>query len=57
MTKRMKSKRKAARSALDNVRKEMARPRVAQSARKDEEEANHRTMKHDSFMLHNLNSG
>jgi hypothetical protein len=49
MTKKMKSRKKVARSALANVTKEMARPRFAQSARK-EEEANHRAMKHDSFM-------
>jgi hypothetical protein len=50
MTKNMRSKKRVARSTLDNVKKEMARPRVAQSARREEEEANHRTMKHDSFM-------
>jgi hypothetical protein len=50
MTKKLKSRKKFARSALTSVAKEMARPRFAQSARKDEEEANHRAMKHDSFM-------
>lgn len=50
MTKKMKPRKRVARSTLDSVRKEMARPRVAQSARKEEEEANHRAMKHDSFM-------
>jgi hypothetical protein len=50
MTKKMKLRKKFARSAPANVAKEMARPRFAQSARKEEEEANHRAMKHDSFM-------
>jgi hypothetical protein len=50
MTKKMKSRKRVASSTLDNVKKEMARPRVAESARREEEEANHRAMKHDSFM-------
>jgi hypothetical protein len=55
MTKKLKSRKKVARSALATVTKEMARPRFAEAARRDEEEANHRAMKHDSFM--NPNDG
>jgi hypothetical protein len=50
MTKKLKSRKKFARSTPASVTKEMARPRFAESARKEEEEANHRAMKHDSFM-------
>jgi len=35
---------------LASVKKEMARPRFVESARKEEEEANHCVMRHDSFM-------
>jgi len=50
MANRKKSKQALARSTLARITKEMARPRVAESARREEEDANHRTMKHDSFM-------
>jgi hypothetical protein len=43
MTKKKKLNKKLARAALASVTKEMARPRFAESARK-EEEANHRAM-------------
>ena len=41
MTKKNKSKKETARATLANVTKEMAQPRFAESARKEEEEANH----------------
>jgi hypothetical protein len=50
MTKKKKLNTKIARAALASVTKEMARPRFAESARKEEEEANHRATKHASFM-------
>ena len=49
MIKKKKSKKQGDHKTLDRVRKEMARPRFAESARKEEEEANHRVTKHDSF--------
>jgi hypothetical protein len=48
MIKKKKSKKQSDHKTLDRVRKEMSRPRFAESARK-EEEANHRLTKHDSF--------
>jgi hypothetical protein len=45
-----KSKKKRRNKALASISKEMAQPRFAASARKDEEEANHRAMRHNSFM-------
>jgi hypothetical protein len=42
MTKKKKLNKKLDRAALVSVTKEMARPRFAESARKEEEEANHR---------------
>jgi len=50
MTKKKKLNKKLARAELASVTKEMARPRFAESARKEEGEANHRATKHDSFM-------
>jgi hypothetical protein len=35
---------------LISVAKEMARPRFADSCRREEEEANHRVTKHDAFV-------
>lgn len=49
MTKKKKSQEEFARATLASVTKEMARPRFAESARKEEEEANHRVAKHESF--------
>lgn len=50
MAKKKKSKKQSARATLASVTKEMARPRFPESARKEEEEANHRLAKHDSFI-------
>jgi hypothetical protein len=50
MIKKKKSKKQSDKKTLDRVTKEMARPRFAESARKEEEEANHRLTKHDSFL-------
>jgi hypothetical protein len=50
MVKKKKSKKQSDRETLDRVTKEMARPRFAESARKEEEEANHRLTKHDNFL-------
>jgi hypothetical protein len=50
MTKKKKSKEQRNRKTLASVTKEMARPRFAESARKEEEEVNHRVAKHDSFL-------
>jgi hypothetical protein len=49
MIKKKKSKKQSDRKTLDRVTKEMARPRFAESARKEEEGANHRLTKRDSF--------
>jgi hypothetical protein len=50
MADKKKSKKELSKSTLARTTKEMARPRFAESARREEEDANHRTMKHDSFM-------
>ncbi len=50
MRKKKKSKKKTARATLASVTKEMAWPRFVESARKEEEEANHRIAKHESFV-------
>jgi hypothetical protein len=50
MIKKKKLKKETDQKTLDRVTKEMARPRFAESARKEEEEANHRLTKHDSFL-------
>ena len=50
MIKKKKLKKQSDPKTLDRVTKEMARPRFAESARKEEEEANHRLVKHDSFL-------
>jgi hypothetical protein len=50
MVKKKKSKKQSDRETLDRVTKEMARPRFAESARKEDEEANYRFMKHNNFM-------
>jgi hypothetical protein len=47
--KHKKSKKQKDKATLAGVAKEMAAPRFAESARKEEEEANHRVMKHDHF--------
>lgn len=49
MTKKKKSK-KTDKKILTEVMKEMARSRFAESARVEEEEANHRVGKHRSFL-------
>jgi len=46
--KHKKSKKQRDKATLASVTKEMAEPRFAESAR-EEEEANHRAMKHDHF--------
>jgi len=46
--KHKKSKKQQDKATLASVTKEMAEPRFAESARQ-EEEANHRVMKHDHF--------
>jgi len=43
-------KKRKEKSTLASVVKEMARPRFAESCRKEEEEANHRVTKHDAFL-------
>jgi hypothetical protein len=48
--KRKQSKKRQDKATLARVTKEMARPRFAESARKEEEEANHRVNKHESFI-------
>ena len=48
--KRKKLKKQKDKTTLAKVTKEMARPRFAESARKEEEEANHRVSKHNSFI-------
>ena len=50
MIKKEKSKKPNDKETLGRVTKEMARPRFAESARKEEEEANHRLTKHDRFL-------
>jgi len=50
MTKKKKSRKELARATLAGVTKELARPRFSESARREEEEANHRAAKHDSFV-------
>jgi alkylhydroperoxidase family enzyme len=50
MTKRKKSKKELARATLARVTKEMARPRFVESARSEEEAANHRARKLGRFM-------
>ena len=45
-----KSKKELARVTLARVTKEMARPRFAESARREEEDADHRFMKHERFV-------
>jgi hypothetical protein len=47
--KHKKSKKQRDKATLASVTKEMAEPRFAESARKEEEEASHRVMKHDHF--------
>jgi hypothetical protein len=47
--KHKKSKKQRDKATLASVTKEMAAPRFAESARKEEEELNHRVMKHDHF--------
>jgi hypothetical protein len=47
--KHKKSKRQRDKATLASITKEMAAPRFAESARKEEEELNHRVMKHDHF--------
>jgi hypothetical protein len=46
----MKLKNKKDKARLARVAKEMAQPRFAESCRKEEEEANHRITKHQSFL-------
>jgi hypothetical protein len=48
MGEKRKSTKELARATLASVTKEMARPRFAESARKEEEEAHHRVAKHKS---------
>jgi len=50
MSKKRKAKEKVARATVASVTKEIAWPRFAESARKEEEEASHRATKHGSFM-------
>ncbi len=45
-----KSTKKKEKATLASVTKEMAQPRFAESCRKEEEEANHRATKHDTFV-------
>jgi hypothetical protein len=45
-----KLKKQKDKATLASVMKEMARPRFADSCRKEEEEANHRVTKHDTFV-------
>jgi len=45
-----KSKDKKNKATLARVTKEMAQPRFAESCRKEEEEANHRLTKHETFV-------
>jgi hypothetical protein len=47
--KHKKSKKQEDKATLASITKEMARPRFAESARKEEEEANHRVMKHATY--------
>jgi hypothetical protein len=48
MTQRTKSKKAAAQATLASVTKEMARPRFAESAREEEDEARRSVAKHES---------
>jgi hypothetical protein len=48
--KHKQSKKQKDQATLVRVKKEMARPRFVESARKEEEEANHRANKHHSFL-------
>ena len=50
MIKKKKLKKQCDPKTLDRVTKEMAQPCFAESARKEEEEANHRLTKHASFL-------
>jgi hypothetical protein len=50
MPKKKKLEKQRDKKTLAEVVKEMARPRFAESARKGQEEAEHRAMKHDSFL-------
>jgi hypothetical protein len=45
-----KLKKQKDKATFASVTKEMAQPRFAESARKEEEEANHRLTKHDTFV-------
>jgi hypothetical protein len=45
-----KLKKQKDKATLASVTKEMAQPRIAQSCRREEEEASHRVAKHDNFM-------
>ena len=50
MTNKQKSKKQKHLKILAAVSKEMSRPRLAESVRKQEEEADHRGAKYDNFL-------
>jgi hypothetical protein len=50
MSKKRKSKKQIDKETLVSVMKEMTQPRFAESARREEEDANHRVAKHRSFL-------